>query len=163
MVRDVQIMTMPPTCSGSRTRERRSQRVARQGLPMEFFGVLYFCLVILAGGILVWQPARVAQMNEQIGSLTATLQDLRMQSESLKKTVSAIESLDYVEEEARTRLGMVSPEEVRTFAVSESVLQGSYEVASLPQDETNTGGILSLFGRIAQIFGARQATAKGQR
>lgn len=170
MVRNVEVMTAPLTYSGSSAyggspaRERRPQRAARQGLPMEFFGVLYFCLVILAGGILVWQPARVAQINEQIARLDATLQDLRMQSESLKKTVSAIESLDYVEEEARTRLGMVSPEEVRTFALTESVAESSYAMAaSLPQEETNAGGILSLFGRIAQIFGAREATAKGQR
>ncbi|MEX0974090.1 MAG: septum formation initiator family protein [Bacillota bacterium] len=129
---------------------------------MEFFGVLYFCLVILAGGILVWQPARVAQMNEQITRLDAELQDLRMQSESLKKTVSAIESLGYVEKEAKTRLGMVSPQEVRTFSLSENANE-SLEIASLPKEEVKTGGIFSLFGRIAQIFGAREATAKGQR
>jgi cell division protein FtsB len=128
---------------------------------MEFFGVIYFCLVILAGGILVWQPARVAQMNEQISRLETRLQDLRMQSESLKKTVSAIESLDYVEKEAKTRLGMVSPAEVRTFAITES--SASMQVASLPEEEVKEGGILSLFSRIAQIFGAREAIAKGQR
>lgn len=158
MIRDMHLNC----ASAPAVRERRQSRVARQGLPMEFFGVLYFCLVILAGGILVWQPARVAQMNEQITRLDAELQDLRMQSESLKKTVSAIESLDYVEKEAKTRLGMVSPQEVRTFSLSENANE-SLEIASLPKEEVKTGGIFSLFGRIAQIFGAREATAKGQR
>ncbi len=46
--------------------------------------MLYFCLVVLAGGALVWQPAKVAQMNERISALEADLQDLRLQSEFLK-------------------------------------------------------------------------------
>lgn len=171
MVRDVDMTIVAPSTfsespayrrTARERRSRRAGRAARQGLPMEFFGVLYFCLVVLAGGILVWQPARVAQMNQQMAKLEATLQDLRMQSESLKKTVSAIESLDYVEREARTRLGMVSPTEVRTFAMTETAAP-SMQLASLPQEQVKSGGILSLFGRIAQIFGAREATAKGQR
>lgn len=160
MVRDVQMMNVPSTHSRNRER-RRTQRAARQGLPIEFFGVLYFCLLVVAGGILVWQPAKVAQMNEEIAELQTTLQDLRMQSESLKKSVSAVESLDYVSKEAKTRLGMVAPEEVRTFSVENVAV--SYELASLPQEDVETGGIFSLFGRIAQIFGAREATAKGHR
>jgi len=150
-----------PSARGRGRERRRTQRATRQGLPIEFFGVLYFCLLVLAGGILVWQPAKVAQMNEEIAGLQVTLQDLRMQSESLKKSVSAIESLDYVAKEAKTRLGMVAPEEVRTFSVENVAV--SYELASLPQEDSETGGIFSLFGRIAQIFGAREATAKGQR
>jgi cell division protein FtsB len=129
---------------------------------LEFFGIVYFLLVVLAGGILVWQPARVAEMNQQMAVLDSTLQGLKMQSEALRKTVSGIESLDYVEKEARTRLGMVSPGEVRTFSVSESSRE-IVSVASLPKVEPKTGGILSLLGRIAQIFGVREATAKGQR
>lgn len=171
MVRDVDMsVVVPATLSRSSDnsraararRTRRADRATRQGLPVEFFGVLYFCLLVLAGGILVWQPAKVAQMNQQMAKLEATLQDLRMQSESLKKTVAAIESLDYVEKEARTRLGMVSPTEVRTFAMTETAAP-SMQLASLPQEQVKSGGILSLFGRIAQIFGAREATAKGQR
>ncbi len=159
MIRDVQITCSPVSPV---IRERRHRRAAREGLPMEFFGIVYFCLVILAGGILVWQPAKVAQMNEQIAKLETTLQDLKMQSESLKKTVSAVESLDYVEKEAKARLGMVSPQEVRTFSITESA-NAPLQVASLPKEEAKNGGIFSLFGRIAQIFGAREAIAKGQR
>ncbi len=163
MMREMEVGYTAPSA-----RERRSRRPGRQGLPMEFFGVLYFCLVVLAGGLLVWQPARVAQMNERIAKLEVSLQDLRMQSESLKKQVSAIESLDYVEKEAKTRLGMVSPSEVRTFAVNESSqgdpsLQLASASSQASQDEVRTGGIFSLISRIAEIFGTKEATAKGQR
>jgi len=161
MIREVQIGCVQLVQARS-ARERRQRRASREGLPLEFFGIVYFLLVVLAGGILVWQPARVAEMNQQMAVLDSTLQGLKMQSEALRKTVSGIESLDYVEKEARTRLGMVSPGEVRTFSVSESSRE-IVSVASLPKVEPKTGGILSLLGRIAQIFGVREATAKGQR
>lgn len=144
-----------------RVQGRRIRRSSREGLPMEFFGILYFLLIVFTGGVLVWQPARVAEMNEEIAVLDATLRELKLQSEALRKTVSGIESLDYVEREARTRLGMVSPQEVRTVAIEYSSGDDSHQtdgVAGLPRE-----GILSLFGRIAQIFGVREATAKGQR
>lgn len=161
MIREVQIGCVQLVQARS-ARERRHGKASREGLPLEFFGIVYFLLVVLAGGILVWQPARVAEMNQQMAVLDSTLQGLKMQSEALRKTVSGIESLDYVEKEARTRLGMVSPGEVRTFSVSESSRE-IVSVASLPKVEPKTGGILSLLGRIAQIFGVREATAKGQR
>ncbi len=161
MVTDVQIASVPRERARS-ARERARRRASREGLPVEVLGVAYFLLVVLAGGILVWQPARVAEMNQEIAALDSTLKDLKMQSEALRKTVSAVESLDYVEKEARVRLGMVSPAEVRTFSVSESSKEVT-SVASLPREEPKAGGILSLFGRIAQIFGMKEATAKGQR
>jgi cell division protein FtsB len=161
MVTDVQIASVPVQRARP-ARERRRRRASREGFPVEFFGVVYFLLVILAGGILVWQPARVAEMNQEIATLDSTLQNLKMQSEALRRTVSGIESLDYVEKEARARLGMVSPAEVRTFSVSESSKEIT-RVASLPKEQPKAGGILSLFGRIAQIFGVKEATAKGQR
>jgi cell division protein FtsB len=162
MIRDAQIAYAPARPARKRERRRARARAGREGLPVELLGMLYFLLVVLAGGILVWQPARVAQVNERMAGLETSLQELRMRNESLKKSVSAIESLDYVEKEARTRLGMVSPQEVRTFSITETAKE-PVQVASLPKEDTRTGGIFSLFGRIAQIFGVKQAIAKGQR
>ena len=158
MIRDIEMQAayLP---AGPAARERH-RRIFREGLPIEFLGILYFIMIVLAGVVLVWQPARVAEMNERIAGLEATLQGLRMRNESLKQAVTGVESLDYVEKEARTRLGMVFPEEVRTFSVTETVRE-SATVASLPKDETKTGGIFGLIGRIAQIFGVREAIAKG--
>jgi len=161
MLRDIQMTAR--VGSGQAASRVRRQKLFREGVPVEIFGVAYLLIMVLAGGALVWQPARIAQMNEQIAELDSTLKELKMRSEALKKTVSTIESLDYVEKEARNRLGMVSPEEVRTISVAESELTTAASVKNLPDEKAQTGGIMSLFGRIAQIFGVREATAKGQR
>lgn len=155
MIRDahVQASFLP-----ARPARERRRKAAREGLPMEFFGMIYFLLVVLAGGILVWQPARIAQVNQSIAALETKLDDLRMRNESLKQSLSRMESLDYVEKEARTRLGMVSPEEVRTFSLTEAATQS---FASAPRQEPKAGGIMALIGRIAQIFGVKEAVAKG--
>lgn len=150
---DVQASFLP-----ARPAREHHRRAAREGLPVEFLGMAYFLLLVLAGGILVWQPARIAQVNQRIASMEASLNDLRMHNESLKQTLSSMESLQYVEKEARTRLGMVSPDEVRTFALTETPTQ---TFAQASQEEPEAGGILGLLGRIAQIFGVREAVAKG--
>ena len=162
MLRDIEMACARPGQDPA-ARVRR-HRVPREGVPVELLGVAYLLVIVLAGGVLVWQPAHIAEMNQQIAELDSTLQELKMRSEALKKTVSTIESLDYVEREARTRLGMVSPGEIRTVSVPEPGLTAdAAKTASLPGDKLQTGGIMSLFGRIAQIFGVKEATAKGQR
>lgn len=159
-MRNVEVTCVQPGQAWG-ARERRVRRDARDGLPMEVLGIVYFLLIVFAGGVLVWQPARIAEMNERIAELDSALQGLKMQSEALRKTVSGIESLEYVEREARTRLGMVSPEEVKTLSLSEPSRE-AMRVASLPGEEPESRGIMSLFGRIAQIFGVKEATAKGR-
>jgi cell division protein FtsB len=132
----------------------------RQGksLPVEVLGLLYFAAIVIAGIILVWQPATVAQMNERSQELEITLKDLKMRNEDLKKTVSSLESLDYIEHEARTRLGMVDPSVVKTITVKEDQTP---QVIAVSQETVTEKGILSLLSRIAQVFGTKQATAKG--
>ena len=164
MLRDLEMTARVGSGQAASSTRIRRQRTLRDGVPVEVLGVAYLLIVVLAGGALVWQPARIAQMNQQIAELDSTLRELKMRSEALKKTVSTIESLDYIEKEARSRFGMVSPEEVRTISVTESEVLSAASVAkNLPDEKSQTGGIMSLFGRIAQIFGVREATAKGKR
>ncbi|MGI6663115.1 MAG: FtsB family cell division protein [Bacillota bacterium] len=129
-------------------------------MPLEFFGIAYFLLIVVAGCLLVLQPARVAQYNETIALKQRELQSLKLKNEDLKKVVSYAESLEFVENEARMTLGMVDPGEVKALEVN--VTQANSAVFASSQPKPEPGGILSLIGRIAQIFGVKEATAKGQ-
>lgn len=142
-------------------RDRRVKRQAKRAMPLEFLGIAYFLLVVAAGGLLVMQPAQVAQIGESIATRERELQSLKLRNEDLKKTVAYVESLDFVEKEARTTLGMVDPGEVKALEVP--LARQSSAVLASADSETKSSGILSLIGRIAQIFGVREATAKGQR
>ena len=131
----------------------------KEGCAPEVIGIAYFLLIVIAGGLLVMQPARVAQIGERIAARERELQSLSFRNEDLKRTVAYVESLEFVEKEARTTLGMVDPGEVKALPIP-SVQQSSVLLAG-SFDEPESGGILSLIGRIAQIFGVREATAKG--
>lgn len=146
--------------SSHRIRDRRARRQSARSMPLEFFGIAYFLLIVLAGCLLVLQPARVAQYNETIALKERELQALKLTNEDLRKAVSYAESLEFVEKEARATLGMVDPGEVKALEVN--VSQANSAVFASAQPKPDSGGILSLFGRIAQIFGVKEATAKGQ-
>lgn len=160
MVRDAELgLGRARALCPSNTRERRSKRQAKRAVPLEVIGIAYFLLIVIAGGLLVMQPARVAQIGERIAARERELQSLKLRNEDLKRTVAYVESLEFVEKEARTTLGMVDPGEVKALPIP-SVQQSSVLLAG-SFDEPESGGILSLIGRIAQIFGVREATAKG--
>lgn len=149
---------------------RNAEFNSGKSIPIEVFGIIYFILLVAAGIILVWQPAQIAQMNQEINRLEIRLQDLKMRNEDLKKQVASLESLTYIEHQARTRLGMVDPKEVKVFALSEDQLhsaaaQQPHErmTAQQIQEKKTDISIFSLFRRIAQIFGTREAVARGQR
>lgn len=133
-------------------------------VPVEVIAIAYFVILLLAGVLLVWQPAKIAQMNERISQLESTLQDLKLRNEDLKKAVAARESLQYVEFEARNRLGMVDPNQVQTIRVPPENSSGIGYVASVPTKQSQgRSGIFGIIDRIAQIFGAREVTAKGKK
>ncbi|HHY75213.1 MAG TPA: hypothetical protein GX500_00350 [Firmicutes bacterium] len=141
-----------------RTKDRKARRQHARSMPLEVVGIVYFLMAVLAGCLLVLQPARVAQYNEMIAIKERELQALKLTNEDLKKAVSYAESLEFVEKEARTTLGMVDPEEVKALQVP--VTRAGMVFAGL-EPAQEPGGILSLIGRIAQIFGVKEATAKG--
>lgn len=146
-------------CAGATMpRERRS----RARFPVEVVGLLYFLLLVGGGMLLVWQPARVAQVNDRVQNLEHTLHELRLRNEDLKKTVAQVEALSYVERAARERLGMVDPSEIRTVSLPEATVN-SQEVAVASGKDSQQGGIFSLYRRIAQIFKSGEATAKERR
>ena len=60
----------------------------------------------------VWQPAQVATMNQELMALEETLKDLKMRNEDLKRTVATMESLTFIEAQARDVLGMTDPIQV---------------------------------------------------
>jgi cell division protein FtsB len=138
----------------------RARRQAVRSMPLEIFGIAYFLLIVAAGCLLVLQPARVAQFNETIALKERELQSLKLKNEDLKKAVSYAESLGFVESEARMTLGMVDPDQVKALEVT--VSQETSPAFAAVQPESEPSGILSLIGRIAQIFGVKEATAKGQ-
>ncbi|HHW17688.1 MAG TPA: septum formation initiator family protein [Firmicutes bacterium] len=140
---------------------RNAEAGSRKVLPLEVFGLIYLAILVTAGILLVWQPARTAQMNEEINRLEAQLQDLKMRNEDLKKKVAMLESLSYVEQEARGRLGMVDPKEVKVLALVEDMPEAT--TAAVDKKDQEKSGIFSFLARIAEIFGAKEAVAKGQR
>jgi len=141
---------------------RRPRRTRSVGVPVEVLGLLYFIVILGAGLLLVWQPAKVAQVTSQINKLEATLQDLKLRNEDLKKTVAAMESLSYIEAEARNRLGMVDPTDVRTCEILEVGPSTEPGISIASGAEPKETGIMSLLARITQIFGSKEAIAKGQ-
>jgi cell division protein FtsB len=141
---------------------RRPRRTRSVGLPVEVLGLLYFMVILGAGLVLVWQPARVAQHTSEINKLEAVLKDLKLRNEDLKKTVAGMESLRYVETQARERLGMVDPTDVRTCQILEVAPREDSGITMASSAEPRQTGIMSVLARIAQIFGSKEAIAKGQ-
>ncbi|HHW26891.1 MAG TPA: septum formation initiator family protein [Firmicutes bacterium] len=141
---------------------RRSRRTRSVGVPVEILGLLYFIIILGAGLLLVWQPAKVAEITSQINKLEATLQDVKLRNEDLKKTVAAMESLSYIEAEARNRLGMVDPTEVRTCEILEVTPAMGPGISVASNAEPKQTGIMAVWARITQIFGSREAIAKGK-
>jgi cell division protein FtsB len=140
---------------------RRPRRARSIGLPVELLGLLYFVVILGAGLVLVWQPARVAQVTSEINKLENTLKDLKLRNEDLKKTVAGMESLGYVESQARERLGMVDPTDIRTCQILEVAPSKEVGVTVASGAEPKQTGIMSVLARIAQIFGSKEAIAKG--
>ncbi|HHX27766.1 MAG: FtsB family cell division protein [Bacillota bacterium] len=145
----------------NRVRNRRVRRQAVRSVPLEVFGMAYFLIIVMAGSLLVLQPARVAQINETVALKERELQSLKLRNEDLKKAVAYVESLEFIESEARGTLGMVDPGDVKALEVP-AERESSFVLASV-EPKSERSGILSLIGRIAQIFGVKEATAKGQR
>ncbi len=140
----------------------RSRRFRNIALPLEVLGIGYFLLLVLVGVALVWQPAKMTQVGQSATELQATLQDLRLRYEDLKKTVANMESLAYFETEARERLGMVEPEQVRICEIPEHLGLAAFDSNSSLADKDEPNGISLLIARIAGMFSINQATAKGE-
>ncbi|HHY69658.1 MAG TPA: septum formation initiator family protein [Bacillota bacterium] len=138
---------------------------SRKSVPVEVFGILYFGLLVIIGIALVWQPAKVATMNQELMALEATLQDLKMRNEDLKRIVATMESLAFIEAQARDVLGMVDPEQVRAIAVNlqdTEILNepGSEHVAVSEPEQT---GIVAWFSRIVEFMRDNLTAAKERR
>jgi cell division protein FtsB len=162
MIRTSELRLGSATAPGSnRVRNLRARRQRTRSVPLEILGITYFLLVVMAGSLLVLQPARVAQINEAIARSERELQSLKLKNEDLKKAVAYVESLDFVESEARGILGMVDPGDVKALEVP--ALRENPAIFASAEPKSEPSGILSLIGRIAQIFGVKEATAKGQR
>ena len=160
MIRSADAETMG---MGRAVSHRPARRTRSVGLPIEVLSLMYFAVILGLGLVLVWQPARVTQVTSDINRLEATLKDLKLRNEDLKKTVAGMESLDYVESLARGRLGMVDPTEIRTCEILEAVPSGGSGATMALRTEPEGTGIMSVLARIAQIFGGGEATAKEQR
>ena len=143
---------------------RNAELNSRKAVSLEVFGVLYFAVIVAAGIMLVWQPARVASMNQELGRLEATLRDLKMRNEDLKRTVATMESLTFVEAQARDILGMVDPVQVRPLAVNteDTPLSTEEELSHITAMEPGQTGILGWINRIAQFMKNSIAVAKAK-
>ncbi len=143
---------------------RNAELNSRKAVSLEVFGVLYFAVIVAAGIMLVWQPARVASMNQELGRLEATLRDLKMRNEDLKRTVATMESLTFIEAQARDVLGMVDPVQVRALAVNTEYMHLSTEeeLGHITAMEPGQTGILGWINRIAQFMKNSIAVAKAK-
>ncbi len=141
---------------------KRLRRLRNAAVPLEVLGIGYFLLLVLVGVALVWQPAKMTQVRQSATKLQAVLQDLKLRNEDLKKTVANMESLAYFETEARDRLGMVEPEQVKICEIPEHLALAAYDTNASLADKDKPNGIRLLIARIAGIFNTNQATAKGE-
>ena len=97
---------------------RNAELTSRRTISIQMVGLVYFIAVVIAGVILVYQPARVAHLNQEVRRLERQLHDLKLRNEDLKRTVASMESLTYIEAQARNVLGMVDPEQVKSVVVN---------------------------------------------
>jgi cell division protein FtsB len=134
-------------------------RCAKRTIPVEFLGLVYFLVIVSTGLLLVWQPARIAVTNNDALQLQAQLKVLKIRNEALKKTVAAMESLNYVESEARNRLGMVEPQQVRSVAMT--VLETPAQIMAANPEKQERTGILHALSRIVEIFENKEVWAGG--
>ncbi len=143
---------------------RNAELNSRKTVSLELFGMLYFAVIVAAGIMLVWQPARVASMNQELGRLEATLRDLKMRNEDLKRMVATMESLTFIEAQARDGFGMVEPVQVRPLAVNteDTHLSTGEELSHITAMEPGQTGILAWLSRIAQFMKNSIAVAKAK-
>jgi cell division protein FtsB len=140
---------------------RKAELTSIRTISIQMVGLVYFIAVVIAGVILVYQPARVAHLNQEVRRLERQLHDLKLRNEDLKRTVASMESLTYIEAQARNVLGMVDPEQVKSVVVNTDpgehrpTEEGAYAHAEPAQ------GILAWLNRIAEFMKQRIAVAKG--
>ncbi|HHY11194.1 MAG TPA: hypothetical protein GX529_01050 [Firmicutes bacterium] len=142
---------------------RNIELASRKNLSIEVVGVLYFAAVVIAGIILVCQPAKVAHMNQEVRRLNTQLHDLKLRNEDLKRMVATMESLTFIEAQARDNFGMVDPDQVKSVVVN--IAPGEYEVAGEENSLNATEpaqGIFAWLNRIAQLMKDSIAVAKGR-
>ncbi len=144
---------------------RNPELDSKKSVPIEFFGILYFGLLVAVGLMLVWQPAQVATMNQELMALEETLKDLKMRNEDLKRTVATMESLTFIEAQARDVLGMTDPIQVRAVAVNIDNTNAVVKEDSdqLTADEQAPGGLFAWISRVAEFMRDNLIAAKERR
>lgn len=136
---------------------------SKKSLSVEVAGIIYFVLIVTAGIILVCQPARVAHMNQEARVLETKLRDLKLRNEDLKRMVATMESLTFVESQARDNLGMVDPKQVKSVAVNtetQSPEVTKEQTASTAEKPAH--GIFAWVARIAEFMRNSIAVAQGR-
>ncbi len=136
---------------------------SRKSCPIEVIGLLYFVLFVAAGVMLVYQPAKVARLSQEAAKLNVQLHDLKLRNEDLKRGVAAMESLAFIEAQARDELGMVDPEHVKSVTVNLAPKENLLAENNVPHDaQESPQGIYAWLSRIAQFMKHSIAVAKGQ-
>ena len=135
---------------------------SKRTFSIEILGLIYFLTIVLAGVMLVYQPARVAHLNQEVRHLEKQLHDLKLRNEDLKKMVASMESLTYIEAQARTKLGMVEPEQVKSVIVATGPQEHQPARGESYATAEPTRGILAWLSRIAEFMKDSVAVAKGK-
>lgn len=138
--------------------------ITGKSFSIEVIGIIYFTIIVIAGVILVGQPAKIARLNQKAAQLTTQLQDLKLRNENLKRTVASMESLTYIETQARNDLGMKEPDQVRSVAIN---IEHERSDGSIDQNhlavEKSSKGIYTWLDRIAEFMKHRIVVAKKRR
>ena len=88
---------------------RNAEFAPRKTYSIQIAGLIYFIAVVIAGVMLVCQPARVAHLNQEVRRMEKHLHDLKLRNEDLKRTVASMESLSFIELKHVTSLEWSSP------------------------------------------------------
>jgi cell division protein FtsB len=141
---------------------RNAEWGSRKTFSIEIVGLVYFLTVVIAGVILVYQPAQVALLNQEARCLERHLHDLKLRNEDLKKMVASMESLTFIEAQARNTLGMVEPEQVKSVVVNAGPQEHQPASADNYAADEPARGIFAWLSRIAEFMKDSVAVAKGR-
>ena len=125
----------------------------------EYTVLVAFGLCLFLAISLVAMPASSAQMGYEILGLQQELTRLERETARLKLEVSRMESLDRIEQVARTELGMAAPDEVRAVLINTPELYADTGAIPEPVESLTQRLTAGLVTFVARAVAGRPAQA----
>ena len=92
------------------SRQRKKRRNRRKEVPVIFVAVLIMCIVIGIRSFSLYKESR--ELSKKQESLAARMQSEEQRKEDLEDLEKYMQTKKYMEEVAKTKLGLVYPDEI---------------------------------------------------